>query len=243
MAVPTFHAIVVVDIEGFGPRTNPLQASLRQAMYDVVREACAEVRIEWDTTVALDRGDGIILLVPPAASTVTIAGQFMRAVDAVLAEKAAIFSDAHRMRFRVALHQGLCQQDETGWIGEAINTACRLVDAQPVRDALTAAPEARMALVVSDEIYRAVIRHGYRLIDPAAFARVAINAKELVDETAWITVPGRSYPPGIASEHTPPATGPRPPIVANGQATGIVNNSSVTVHGDQIGHDKIVKPS
>ena len=39
MAVPTFHAIVVVDIESFGPRTNPLQASLRQAMYDVVREA------------------------------------------------------------------------------------------------------------------------------------------------------------------------------------------------------------
>jgi hypothetical protein len=243
MAVPTFHAIVVVDIESFGPRTNPLQASLRQAMYEVVREACGEARIEWDTTVALDRGDGIILLVPPATSAVTIAGQFMRALDAVLAEKAVIFSDAHRMRFRVALHQGLCQQDETGWAGEAINTACRLIDAQPLRDALSAAPEARMALVVSDEIYRGVIRHGYRLIDPAAFARVAISAKELVDETAWINVPGRSYPSGLDSAPTPPVGGPRPSTVASGQTAGIINNGSVTVNGDQIGRDKIVRPS
>jgi hypothetical protein len=243
MAVPTFHAIVVVDIESFGPRTNPFQASLRQAMYDVVREACAEARIEWDTTVALDRGDGIILLVPPATSTVTIAGQFMRAMDAVLAEKAAIFSDAHRMRFRVALHHGLCQQDETGWVGEAINTACRLIDAQPLRDALTAAPEARMALVVSDDVYRNVIRHGYRLIDPAAFARVGVNAKELVDETAWISVPGRSYPPGLASPRKPPLSAPRPPTVATGQTAGVINNGPTTVHGDQIGRDKIVRPS
>jgi class 3 adenylate cyclase len=243
MAVPTFHAIVVVDIERFGPRTNPFQASLRQAMYDVVREACAEARIQWDTTVALDRGDGIILLVPPTTSMVTIAGQFLHAVDAVLAEKAAIFSDAHRMRFRVALHQGLCQQDQTGWVGEAINTACRLVDAQPVRDALSAAPEARMALIVSDEIYRAVIRHGYRLIDPAAFARVAINAKELVEETAWINVPGRSYPPGLTAARTTPVTGTQRPAATTGQTAGIINNGSVTVNGDQIGRDKIVGPS
>lgn len=39
MAVPTFHAIVVVDIEDFGPRMNPRQSSRRRAM----QEACDQV--------------------------------------------------------------------------------------------------------------------------------------------------------------------------------------------------------
>jgi hypothetical protein len=39
MAVPTFHSIAVVDIERFGPRTNPFPASLRRAMYETLREA------------------------------------------------------------------------------------------------------------------------------------------------------------------------------------------------------------
>jgi hypothetical protein len=243
MAVPTFHAIVVVDIEGFGPRTNPFQASLRRAMYETLQEACVEARIDWVPIVALDRGDGVILLIPAATSAVVLAGAFVRALDAVLAEKAAMFSDAHRMRFRMALHQGLCQEDDKGWVGEAINTACRLVDAQPLRAALTAAPDARMALVVSDDIYRAVVRHGYRLIDPAAFARVTVNVKELVDATAWISVPGRSYPPGLASARTWSAAGSPPSTGATEQTAGIINNGPTTVQGDQIGHDKIVRPS
>jgi hypothetical protein len=235
MAVPTFHTIAVVDIERFGPRTNPFQASLRRAMYDTLREACAESGIDWSPIVALDRGDGVILLVPPDTSVVNIAGAFVRALDAVLAEKAAMFSEAHRMRFRLALHQGLCQQDENGWVGEAINTACRLVDTAPLREALTNAPDARMALIVSDDIYRSVIRHAYRLIDPASFAPVVINAKELVNETGWISVPGRAYPPAM------PAGTPQPrPAPPGGQRAGVINNGPTTVQGDKIAGDKIV---
>ena len=104
MAVPTFQAIVVVDIESFGARANPFQVSLRRAMREVIRGSCVQVHIDWDTVEALDRGDGLILLVPPATSTVTLAGAFVRMLDAVLKERAAMSSDAHRMRLRVALH-------------------------------------------------------------------------------------------------------------------------------------------
>src|ERR1700754_1328340 len=98
MAAPTFHAIVMVDIESFGPRRNPVQVSLRQSMYETVQQACEDAHIEWDDVVVVDRDGGIMLLVPPATSMVDIAGRFVRALDANLAEKARMFSEAHRMR-------------------------------------------------------------------------------------------------------------------------------------------------
>ena len=197
MPDPTFHFIVVVDIEGFGKRTIPFQESLQEAMYAVVRNAFSDVDRDWSSVVRLDRGDGIIMLIPvTSANSVTLAGRFVDALDEGLREKARMHSAEHRMRLRVALHQGNCQRTGNGWIGEAINTAARLVDAPPLRAALTSADDAVLAFIVSDEIYRGVIRHGYRHIEPAAFAPIAIDVKEL-HERAWIQVPGYPFPPGV----------------------------------------------
>ncbi|MGC4807039.1 hypothetical protein [Micromonospora sp. DT233] len=204
MPVPTPHAIVVVDIEGFGRRSNPMQASLRTAMYEVVQNAFADVNLSWGDVFPQDRGDGILMLVPASVSTVVLAGDLVRALDAGLREKARIFTQAHAMRFRVALHQGLCQPDGKGWVGEAINTASRLVDAQPLRLALAAAPRATLAFVVSDEIHRSVIRHDYRFIDSSTFASTRIDMKELRGERVWIQVPGYPHPPGLPDEEPEP---------------------------------------
>ena len=38
MAVPTFQAIVVVDIESFGARANPFPVSLRRALREGNRD-------------------------------------------------------------------------------------------------------------------------------------------------------------------------------------------------------------
>jgi hypothetical protein len=232
MAAPTFHAIVVVDIESFGPRRNPVQASLRKNMYEVVQEAGTDAHLDWSAVTDLDRGDGVILLIPPPTSTVDLAGAFVRALDANLKEKASMFSEAHRMRFRVALHQGLCQPDGKGWVGAAITTACRLVDADPPRTALRAAADARMVLIVSDEIYQNVISHGYRLIDAASFAPATLAG----GEKAWVSVPGRAYPPGLEEPATPRSERPQPRVPR--QSGGIANHGSVFVQGDLVAGDK-----
>ncbi|WP_229074279.1 hypothetical protein [Actinoplanes sp. DH11] len=204
MSEPTFHFIVVVDIEGFGARTIPFQESLTDAMYDVVRTALTDVHIDPAAVVQLDRGDGIIMLVPTtAANSVTLAGRFVSAVDDALREKARFHSADHRMRLRMALHQGNCHRKDDRWVGAAINTAARLVDAAPLRAALTAAPDAAMSFIVSDEIYQGVVRHGYRGMEPQEFAPVDLEVKEL-RERAWVQVPGRSYPPGIPAAGAPP---------------------------------------
>jgi len=232
MATRSTHvSILVVDIEGYGRRPNPIQASLRTAMYDVVRGAVADCHLPWDEFTALDRGDGILLLVPPATSPVDLAGPLIRALDEGLTEKARMFSAAHAMRLRVALHAGLVEEDTHGWVGEAINTTARLVDAQPLRDTLAAASRAHLAFIVSDEIYRGIIRHEYRFIDASTFRPVRLSRKEL-DTTAWVHVPGYPAPPGLPPAQTaPPPKGPEPepPVVA-----------STHIHGDQVFGDKFI---
>ncbi|MFI2714182.1 hypothetical protein ACH495_29080 [Micromonospora sp. NPDC018662] len=258
MAAPTPHSIVVVDIEGFGRRSNPVQSSLRDTMYDVVRNAFADAHLNWADVHPQDRGDGILMLLPPSTSIVALAGELVRALDAGLREKAKIFSATHAMRFRVALHHGLCQRDANGWVGAAINTASRLVDAQVLRDALAAAPTAVLAFAVSDEIYRGVVRHDYRFIDSSTFGPALLNVKELQQERVWIQVPGYPYPPGLpdeasadgmptgdrraraASPKARHAAGPDPALRVEQSGGFFFHDSDVRVAGDQVAGDKHV---
>ena len=204
------YFIMVVDIEGFSTRPDPVQRSLRHSMYEVMRVAATDTRLDWAKVTAEDRGDGILMLISADTSPVMLAGEFVRALDAALAEKAAMFSSAHQLRLRVSLHQGLATRDEQGWAGDAVNTACRLVDAQPLRDALSGSARANLALIVSDDFHRSVIRPGHRSIDGATFTAMEIVVKSRAFK-AWIQVPGQSGPPR-------PATARSQPIAPNSAA-------------------------
>ncbi|MEU0405970.1 hypothetical protein ABZ318_38380 [Streptomyces sp. NPDC006197] len=202
--------VVVLDIENFSSRPDPIQRSLRTGMYEVLREALVRAGLPADDLVIEDRGDGVLMIVPATVSPIVLAGPFVRALDDELKQKAVVYSTAHAMRFRVALHQGLAARDGEGWSGHAVNTACRLVDAGPLRDVLAAAASSRMVFVVSDEIYQAVVRHGHRSLDPAAYLPMSFRTKhgELIE--SWVTVPGSPAPPGLP-EGAPDRPGPPEP--------------------------------
>ncbi|MER7766390.1 hypothetical protein [Kitasatospora sp. NPDC096140] len=241
------HWIVVLDIEGFSARPNPVQRSLREAMYDVLREALAETGLPGAAVATEDRGDGVLLLVQPHVSPVLLAGALVRALEDCLAEKARIFNEAHALRFRVALHQGLVSRDPDGWSGDAVNWTFRLVDAVPLREVLARAARANLAFIVSDEVYQAVVRHEYRTVDPAAYLPVDFEAKHGIAARGWITVPGYPAPPGLVAGPGPDA-GPGPasgPVGGpkggpdTGPKGGVVFHAGV-VHGDQVAGDKNV---
>ncbi len=67
-------------------------------------------------------------------------------------------------RIRAVVHAGEVHYDANGCFGEALDVAFRLVDAPPVKKALrvTASP---LILVVSEDIYRSVVRQCYDGID------------------------------------------------------------------------------
>ncbi|MEK8143906.1 hypothetical protein NKH18_24085 [Streptomyces sp. M10(2022)] len=98
--------VVVLDIENFSSRPDPIQRSLRTGMYEVLREALVQGGLPADGIVMEDRGDGVLMIVPATVSPIVLAGSFVRALDDELRQKAAVYGPVHSMRFRVALHQG-----------------------------------------------------------------------------------------------------------------------------------------
>ncbi len=73
-----------------------------------------------------------------------------------------------QLRVRVVVHAGEVHYDGNGCFGEALDIAFRLLDAAGVKKALSAAADP-LTLVISHDIFRTIVRHGYDGIDPPAF--------------------------------------------------------------------------
>ncbi|CAL9446515.1 hypothetical protein SUDANB58_02360 [Streptomyces sp. enrichment culture] len=234
----THRWIMALDVENFSKRRDPVQRRVRAAMYRVLSAAMERAGLAAADRVSEDRGDGALLLVEPTVSPLLIAGPFVRELNLELGEYAQESNPEHAVRLRLALHQGLVARDEHGWSGDAVNTTFRLVDAQPLRETLAAAPSARMVFAVSDEVHRAVIRHGHRGIDPAAYLPCDFTTKHGETINSWITVPGYPAPPGLPT----PATATAPPPARDTSPAGhpAVTQRARTVQGDQIAGDKNV---
>ena len=164
---------MVIDIVGFGGLDDPAQLRARHVLRQAVRTAFRAARIR---PVVEDRGDGVVVIVPAFVSKVDL-------LDPVVPTLVA--GVRGHVRVRVAIHAGEVHRDAYGWVGADVNTAFRLVDSEPARDALRRAPHADLVLVVSETIYRGVVRHGYRGVDPATYSPVRVAVKE-VDERAWL---------------------------------------------------------
>ncbi|MCX4776511.1 hypothetical protein [Streptomyces sp. NBC_01264] len=215
------YCILVVDIEKFGKRRNPVQVRLRSALYALVDSAFREAGIDHESgPPPVDRGDGFFWLLPADVDKTDLTGRFVELLHHRLREHAALSSDEGAMRLRVALHDGDVAEDGHGWVGEELNTACRLADIAPLRTALAEGVRSGLALAVSDEWYRRVVRHDDPSVVRESFRRVAFDAKEIQGARAWVRVPGYSVPPGIDGE--PPVTGDdsAPPGAAPGSGAG-----------------------
>ncbi|MEY9966654.1 hypothetical protein ABIA33_004719 [Streptacidiphilus sp. MAP12-16] len=209
-------SILVVDIEKFGSRSNPVQLWLRKRLYELVEAAFDEAGIDHrNGPRPADRGDGFFWLLPGTVDKVDLTGRFVDLLHDNLREHARTSSEEGAMRLRVALHDGDVAQDEHGWAGEELNSACRLVDIAPLRTALAQARRSGMALAVSSDWYRRTVRHGHPAVERQTFRRVLFEAKEIQGESAWIRVPGYDIPPGI--EEAAPDNGSTPgPALATG---------------------------
>jgi len=173
VAVPHHRRIVAVDIEGSTTRTNPAKARLRQVMYDLFEgalEASGIVKDHMDPLV--DRGDGVMALIRPVdeAPMTLLLDTLLPTLSRLLAEHNER-APLQKLRLRAVVHAGEVHYDRQGQFGEALDITFRLLDAPEVKDILREA-KAPLVLVVSGDIYRSVIRHGYEGIDCAAFEQL-----------------------------------------------------------------------
>lgn len=185
---PRYRAILAVDIEGSTARTDPVKAELRRTLYRLLEEAFTRAGIEERYREEyVDRGDGALVLVQPfdEVPKTLLLHPVVPVLSALLTEYNAAQSIAsggdRRIRIRVVVHAGEVHDDGHGNFGEALDITCRLLDSPQAKSALrrTRAP---LVLIVSEDIYHSIVRHGYEGIHADSYVPLV-----------RLEVPGRSH--------------------------------------------------
>lgn len=169
--------------------SNLMMALLRRAMFDLVDRALVDSGITADLRDRyVDRGEWLIVLIHPTdrIPKTWLLTKLVPRLRELLDERNA---GQYPLWLRVVIHPGDVTCDELGWFGEDIDIATSLLKA-PVLEEESRQLPAPLVLVVSDQIHRSVIRHGYDGIDERAFIplpRVEVAGEEC---KGWVHVPG-----------------------------------------------------
>lgn len=193
------QTICTVDIAGYGSmdRTRPNYVALRAGMYASVQQAFAEAGIPWNECFQQDVGDSILALAPSTVPKGAFAGLLPTALVTALGVHNAVHPPEERIRLRLALHAGEVTRDEYGVAAPAVIHACRLLDAQPLKDALAGSPGV-LAMIVSDWFYTDVIRH-HGEYAPEDYRRISVDVKE-TNGVGWIRLPDHELPAEAPAE-------------------------------------------
>ncbi|MGW6934632.1 hypothetical protein ACWGE0_31540 [Lentzea sp. NPDC054927] len=189
------RTILVVDIEGFGRafRTREDQLIIRRGLYSVLQEALERSGVPWVRCHVEDRGDGVLVLIPPDVPKSRLSAVFPIKLAAGLVSHNSANRPEARIRLRVALHAGEVVHDDEGVVGAAVVLAFRLLDTSALRNEL-AASSCLVALMVSDWFFEEVVRHDGRS-RPVSYLRVSEWTKEGLI-SAWTCHPA----PGIFTQ-------------------------------------------
>ncbi|WP_433271277.1 hypothetical protein ACQPZF_11960 [Actinosynnema sp. CS-041913] len=213
---PVSRSILVVDVERSSDRTDPEKAELRAALYRVLEPALAAAESSGVPHRVDDLGDGVLVVFD--CEVLPVLDPLVESVLDELAKRNADRGRAEWTRLRVAVHFGLVARDDHGWVGEAMTTAFRAANAEQGKAVLRRAEHGQAVVLVTDDVYRAVVRQGFRGLRPESF-------RPLDEPTGrvWARVPGYV---------APPVPGDGPEAVA---ATGTGADLNVTFTGNSIG--------
>ena len=225
MNEPVTRTFLVVDIEKSSDRENEELPVLRRALYSMLHKARENAGLLDGKCVTEDRGDGVLLIADAGVLEVTPMAQTL--VDELARYNATIESETW-LRLRIAVHCGFVHRDARGWSSEELTRTFRVCDLPEAKTTLGAAHRAQAIVIVSDHVYRTVVKHGYGKLPREKFG-------ELKSGVAWAWVPGYQNPPPVAAPE------PAPRKTAKSDDSGIRNDFSGNTIGNVIQAGRIGK--
>lgn len=180
---------MVVDVAQFTDpaRTEHHQRTVHQRLYDILEAAFDESGVHWKRCTSEDRGDGALIYIPPEFPPGLLTDQLPGRLLTELRRHNASHTAEARIQLRVAFNAGRIYEYPNGVVSQAVNLACRVVDAAPAKQALRRLG-APLALIATDSFYREVIEQ-----DPAAAPSLYREIEVSVKQThvrAWLRLPG-----------------------------------------------------
>lgn len=168
-ALPVHRGIVALDAEGPVRRSNGVRGGLRKEIHRLLEDSLRAAGINDEhRDIFADRDDGVLALIRPVDELPKTL--LLDAVVPALARLAGAYNTelppAERpLRLRAVVHSGEVHLDGRNCFGEAVDVAFRLLRAPRT----PAGPGDPVVLVISEEIYYSIVRHGYVGIDRDAF--------------------------------------------------------------------------
>lgn len=185
-------AMLAVDIADFGraDRDDEIRLYLYRSFYEILREALAEVGMPWEQCWYEDRGDGALVIFRPDLAAQPIIDSLPDRLWHLVRRHNRSSSEPARMQLRVAVNIGPVYRDVHGFVGDDVVFLFRMLDAQPLRRALSES-SATVAFIVSDYVYEKLVARRGSLADRTSFRSVRFRSRQTLMH-AWIYLPEES---------------------------------------------------
>ncbi|MGW0732267.1 hypothetical protein [Streptomyces sp. NPDC002851] len=191
---PEYRALFAMDIERSAGRGDAALLQIRDVLSSALRESFERSGIDWAQCLCADLGDGMQVTAPAGLRKTKLIHPLIHELGVRLHAHNRLAGPLTRIRVRIALHAGDVHVHPDGQVvGRPLEVLARLLNAAPARTALAQAPDAALALLVSQHFYDDTICHGYPGIDPATFRGTTVTEKEYT-ASAWLHVPGQRDP-------------------------------------------------
>ncbi len=203
------RTIVVVDIVGFtSPDRNPYdRLGARQGLYLVLETAFSDSGVDFDACAFEDRGDGALILLPPETSKTVVADRLPERIAVALRRYNHTRTPRAQIRLRMSLNSGDLRNEGNTWVGEAIDTAFRILDAQAANEAF-ADSSLLLAVIASQLFFDEVIAPDPGLL-PESYTAVPVSVKSFTG-TAYFRLHGER----ATATSLPTSTSPDLPVDA-----------------------------
>jgi hypothetical protein len=185
-------ALFAVDIAEFNSpaRDDAIQAYLRTSLYEILERAFDSSGIPWASCFNEDRGDGVLVVVPPGVGGGGIIDLLPERLRRLIRRHNHVSSATAHIQLRAAAHVGPVDHDAHGFVGTDVNLLFRMLDARPVKHTLVSTG-ADLALIISDYVYRNVVSRHPSLVNPDDFRSVRFMVKYTRIQ-AWSYVPEKA---------------------------------------------------
>ena len=186
--------LFAVDIAGFGEpcRDDDVRLYVHRSLYDMLEAAFDGSSVPWPECVHEDRGDGALVVVPPAISAAGLVHPFPDKLLVLVRRHNRVSCDAARIQLRVATHVGPVHHDGHGFVGHEVNHLFRMLDA-PALKRMLAGSGADIAFITSGYLYENVVVRRPSLVGTDVFTPVTVRVKE-TRARAWAYTLGTATP-------------------------------------------------
>lgn len=183
----TRRMLIAVDTVGYGRRDDQRQVAARASLDNVLQQAADAAALHRNLWVTEPGGDGELAILPEVEPEPVVVDHYVRHLAAALQRDNRDRQETARLRLRMAVHYGTAISGEHGYTGQGLVAVSRLLDSNPLRQALSS-PGINLAVLYSSRVYEEVIANGHTSIAPSSLRRVKVHNKEFTEE-AWLWLP------------------------------------------------------